>query len=107
MQRNDFLVLGLHRREQDNLPNRIGAGEEHDGAVDAHAHAARGGHAVFQRGEEILIQHLRLVVAPLALLDLLHEALPLVNGVVQLGIGVAHLAAADEELKALGIRIIV
>ena len=41
MQRNDFLVLGLHCREQDNLPNRIGAGEEHDGAVDAHAHAAR------------------------------------------------------------------
>ena len=39
MQRNDFLVLGLHSREQDNLPNRIGAGEEHDGAVDAHAHA--------------------------------------------------------------------
>ena len=63
MQHNGFLVLGLHSGEQDNLPNRIGAGEEHDGAVDAHAHAARGGHAVFQRGEEILIQHLCLVVA--------------------------------------------
>ena len=84
MQRNDFLVLGLHSGEQDNLPNRIGAGEEHDGAVDAHAHAARGGHTVFKRGEKILVEHFRLVVAAFALLDLLHEAFALVNGLVQL-----------------------
>ena len=71
-------------------------------AVDAHAHAARGGHAILQGGEEVLVHHLGLVVAALALLDLLFKALALVDRVVQLGIGVAHLAVADEELKALG-----
>ena len=59
--------------------------KQHDAAVDAHAHAARGRHAVLQGGEEILVQHLGLVVAPLPLLHLLFKALALVDGVVQLG----------------------
>ena len=84
-------VQRLHRGEQDDVADGVCAGEEHDRAVDAHAHAARGGHAVFEGGEEILIEHFGLVVAAFALLDLLHEAFALVDGVVQLGIGVAHL----------------
>ena len=71
-------------------------------AVDAHAHAARGRHAVFQGGEEVLVQHLGLVVAPLPLLHLLFKALTLVDGVVQLGVGVCQLAVADEQLEPLG-----
>ena len=95
-------VQRLHCGEQDDVADGVCAGEEHDGAVDAHAHAACGGHAVFERGEEILVEHFGLVVAAFALLDLLHEAFALVDRVVQLGIGVAHLAAADEELEPLG-----
>ena len=56
----------------------------------------------YSSGEEILVEHFRLVVAAFALLDLLHEAFALVNRVVQFGIGVAHLAAADEELEPFG-----
>lgn len=33
---------------------------------------------------------------------LLREELPLANGVVQLGVGVAHLLAVHEQLKPLG-----
>ena len=94
--------MRFHCREEDDVADGVCAGEEHDRAVDAHAHAARGWHTVFEGGEEILIEHFGLVVAAFALLDLLHEAFALVDGVVQLGIGVAHLRAADEELKALG-----
>ena len=39
---------------------------------------------------------------PARQLHLLLEPLLLVNGVVELGEGVAHLAAADEQLKPLG-----
>ena len=69
--------------------------------VDAHAHAARGRHTVFHGGEEILVQHFGLVIAPLPLLHLLFKALALVDGVVQLGIGVGQLAVADKQLEAL------
>ena len=44
-------VLGLHCGEQDDLTDGVGASEQHDGTVDAHAHAARGRHAVFHSGE--------------------------------------------------------
>ena len=44
--------------------------EHHGAAVDAHAHTARGRHTVLQRGEEVLVQHLGLVVAALPLLRL-------------------------------------
>ena len=97
-----LLIQRFHRGEQDDFADGIAAGEEHDAAVDADAHTARGGHTVFHSIEEVLVQHFGLVVAALTLLHLLHEAAALVDGVIQLGVGIAHLAAADEELEALG-----
>ena len=97
-----FLLDGLHCREQDHIADGACAGEEHDAAVNADPEAARGGHPVLQGVDEILVHHAGLVVALGAQLDLLLEALLLVDGVVELGEGVAHLAAADEELEALG-----
>ena len=44
----------------------------------------------------------RLIVALGTKLDLLLEALLLVDGVVELGESIAHLTAADKQLKALG-----
>ena len=54
---------GLHGGEQDDLTDGVGAGQQHDTAVDADAHAARGGHAVFHGVQEVLIQHFGLIVA--------------------------------------------
>jgi len=97
-----FLLDGLHCREEDDIPDGACAGEEHDTAVDADAESARGRHAVLEGVDEIVVHHARLVIALGPQLHLLEEALLLVDGVVELGEGVAHLAAADEELEALG-----
>ena len=73
-------------------------------AVDAYAHAAGRGHADLEARDEVLVEHVGLVVAELALLGLLREAVELHDGVVELGVGVAELAAVDEALEALGHR---
>ena len=99
---NNMSVHGLHCGEEKHVADRAAAGEEHDAAVNAHAHASGGGHAVLKSQQEILIQHLGLVVAALTLLHLLFKAITLVDGVVKLGVGIGQLAVADEKLKALG-----
>ena len=70
-----LVVQGLHRREKDDLADGAGIRQQHHTAVNAHTHAARRGHAVFQSRQEILVQHLGLVVAALALLRLLDLSL--------------------------------
>ena len=56
--------------------------------VYAHAHAARGGQAVLQGGEEILVHVAGLLVAGGLQRGLGLEAAPLVEGVVELAEGV-------------------
>ena len=99
---SELVTQGLHRGEENHFPNAVGAREHHDAAVDADAQAARGGQAVLQGGDEVLVHHAGLVVPLGPQLHLLLEAAALVDGVVELGEGVAHLAAADEQLEALG-----
>jgi hypothetical protein len=43
-------------REQDHVADAFLAEEHHAKAVNAHAHAAGGRHAVFERHEKILVQ---------------------------------------------------
>ena len=95
------VVQRLHSGEQDHVADGVGAAEHHGAAVDAEAQAAGGRHTVLQRHDEVLVHHVGLLVAVGALGGLRLEALVLVDGVVQLGEGVAHLAAADERLVAL------
>ena len=102
LQRNAFLVLRLHGGEQDDLADAVSTGEQHDCTVNTDAHATRGRHTIFHCVQEVLVQHLGLVVTALTLLNLLHKAAALIDGIVQLGVGIAHLAAADEELEAFG-----
>ena len=91
----------LHRREEQHVANGGRIGEQHHEAVEAETEAARGGQAVFQREDEVLVH--RGVGALRALGgDLLFKALALVDGVVQFRKGVAELAGGDEVLKALG-----
>src|SRR5438034_1053412 len=79
-------------REQDHLADRRLIGEEHDEAVDANAFTRCRRHAVFERANVILVEPLRLLVAARPLLFLLLEALALLRGIVELGIGVRKLA---------------
>ena len=96
------LVLRLHGGEEDNFADGIVVGQHHDAAVDAHTHTARGRHAVLHSVQEVLVQHLGLVVAALTLLNLLHKAAALIDGIVQLGVSIGQLGVADEQLEALG-----
>ena len=95
-------VQRLHRGEEDDVADGVGTAEHHRAAVDAEAQAARRGQTVFEGHDVILVHHLGLVVAVGALFDLRLEALVLIHRVVELSESVAHLAAADEHLVALG-----
>lgn len=98
---SELVTQGFHGGEEDDVADGVAARQQHGAAVYAYAQAARGRHAVFEGVYKVGIHHAGLVVALGAQLDLLFKALLLVYGVVQLGEGVAHLAAADEELKTL------
>ena len=50
----------LHLRKEDDVADAFLAEEHHAEAVDAHAHAAGGGHAVLEGDEKIFIQLLLL-----------------------------------------------
>ena len=101
-----FFVLGLqglHGREQQYIADGRAVGEEHHQTVDAVADTAGRRHTDIQRVQEVLVRVVRLFIARRCQCVLRLEALALVNRVVQLGVGVAHLSAVDEELKALHI----
>ena len=98
-----ILVQGLHRGEQQHVPDRSGVGEQHHQPVQTEAQAAGGGKAVLQSGD-IVIVHLAGIIGVLGLAGgyLALEALLLVDGVVELAEGVAELGGVDEILKPLG-----
>ena len=100
--RTIIFFQGLHRGEQNDLPDGVAVGKQHDTAVDADAQTARGRHTVLQGGKEVLVHHAGFVISLIPQLHLLLEAAPLVDGVVELGEGVAHLTVADEQLEPLG-----
>ena len=82
--------------------SRIDGGQQHHQPVDADALARGRRQTVLQRAHVVLVVVHGLLVAGLAALDLLAEALGLVLGVVQLGEAVGDLAAGDEQLEAVG-----
>ena len=96
-----LLTHGLHGGEEQHVTDGGAVGHQHDHAVQTEAQTARGRHAVFQGIDEVLVD-LGVDALGLAGSDLLLEAATLVDGVVQLGEGIAELAAVDEELEALG-----
>ena len=93
------LANRLHCGEEDHVPDGGGVGKEHHQPVDADADAAGGGHAVLHGRHEILVDLHGLVVAFGPLLGLLDEAAALVDGVVELRVGVGVLVAADKEFE--------
>jgi len=72
LRRRRFLVVGfgrrlvvvwLHGREEEDLLDVVGVGQEHGDAIDAHAPAGRRRKAVLQGGAEALVEEHGLVVA--------------------------------------------
>ena len=96
-----LFLFRLHRGEQQHVADGGAVRQEHHQAVDAHPHAPGRRHAVLQRREKILVYHVGLLVAFRAQLHLAHEAGALVDGVVQLGVGVRQLQPAGEKLEPL------
>ena len=94
-----------HRGEQQNIADGGAVGQEHDETVNAEAEAARGGQAVFQSGNIVVI-NLGFAVGldGLALSNLALKTCFLVDGVIQLAECVAILGAVNEILKPLSKR---
>ena len=98
-----LIHIWLHRGEEQHVADRNTVGQQHHHAVDANADAACRRHAVFERGEEILIDVACLLVSGSLHRGLVFKASALVDRVVEFGEGVRMLTAQDEQLEPLGV----
>ncbi|KAI6775311.1 hypothetical protein HG530_002069 [Fusarium avenaceum] len=94
-------LIVLHEGESKNLTNGVVVGQEHNHSVNTHTPSTGRGQTILERGTEVLIDELGLVVTLVLLAGLLLEAQALVEGVVQLGVGVGDLLLAHESLETL------
>ena len=77
------LLPQAHEREEDDVADGRGVGEEHGEAVDADAFACGGWEAVAEGADVVVVDGGHgLFVALFFLLELLGEAVVLVNGIV-------------------------
>ena len=84
--------------KQNHIADAFRAREQNAQTVDAHAHAAGGRHAVFERDEKILVQLLLLAAGP-ATAGFQRGALR--DGIVLLGVAGRNLLAVDAALENL------
>ena len=96
------LHFGLHLREEEHFLDERLARHEHGETVYADANTAGGRHAVLQGAQEVVVDDHCLVVTLVSELHLLDETLLLVDGVVQLGVGIRQLLAVYHQLEAFG-----
>src|SRR6476619_5693186 len=76
-------LLGTKHREKNRLPNSD-APQQHDEAVDAHAHSTCRGHRKLERTQEVLVEVHRVLVALRSQQRLRDETFALHDRVVQL-----------------------
>lgn len=93
------LVL-LHERERKDFLDTVVVREEHDQSVNTHTPTTSWWQTVLQASTEVLVDDLGLVVTLVLLMSLLLETETLVEGVVQLGVGVDDLLLANEGLES-------
>ena len=84
--------LGPQRREEDDLADRVDLGQQHDQAVDPHAHPTRGRHAVLEGADVVEVDVAGLGIAGGLGPGLVAEAGQLLDRVVELAVGVGQLA---------------
>src|SRR5438034_7911944 len=92
---------GAQVRKEDHITDGGLVGQDGREPVDAHAHAAGRREAVFERGEEILVHRVGLVIAGSTSARLVFETSPLIVRVVQRRAGIGDLFAGNEQLEAL------
>src|SRR5438132_5594258 len=95
-------MAGTQTGEQDHVADRWLVREDRDQPVDPQAHAAGGGKAVFERGQEVLVHRMRLLIARGASPRLVFEPASLVIGIVQLRERVSDFLSGEEELEPVG-----
>ena len=88
--------------EEDDVADRLDAGQHHHQPVDPDAEAAGRRHAVLERPQVVLVDRPPLGVTGVTGSLLLLEALALLDRVVELAVAVGQLAGVGEQLEALG-----
>ena len=83
---------GPQRGEEDHVADRLDARDQHHQPVDADAEPAGRRQAVLERLDVVVVDGLGLLVAAGLQPRLVREALRLVDGIVELGVGVGELA---------------
>ena len=87
-------------RKENDFPDRGFLSQKHDEPVNADPQAPGRRHAVFERGQKILVQRLERAVFAFCL-QLRPQTLPLFDRIVQFRITVRDLHAPDIEFKTL------
>ena len=93
-------LVFLHKRESKDFLDTVVVREEHDQSVDTHTPTTSRRQTVLQASTEVLVDDLGLIVTLVLLAGLLLETETLVEGVVQLGVGVDDLLLANEGLES-------
>src|SRR5581483_8342339 len=94
--------LRLQMREENHVADGGGVGKEHHQSIDADAEARGRGQSVLESTDIVGVIKHRLFVALVLTRHLRPETRGLVLRVIQLREAVGNLAAADEELEAVG-----
>src|SRR5436305_15257877 len=89
---------GAQMREQDDIADGGLVGQDGREPVDAYAHAAGRREAVFERGKEVFVHGMGLVVTGGPRSCLVFVTSPLIVRVVQLRERIGALCAGDEQL---------
>src|SRR5581483_5718983 len=97
-----LLYCLTHGGEENHIADGLLVGHEHSKTINADAETSGRRHADFKCLQEVLVEHLRLFISLRALVRLVLETRPLVQGIIQFGKGVPHLQATNERLKAIG-----
>src|SRR5579859_3064294 len=90
-----------HGGEEDDVADGLLIGHQHGQSVNAKANTPGRGHSYLHRFQEIFIEHLSFIVALRSLASLILKTRPLIEGIIEFSIGVAHLQRTNERLEAL------
>src|SRR5579884_3210015 len=94
-------LFGSQEREENNVANGVGVGEEHGHAIDANANAPGGWEPKRQRANVVLVHLMGFFVAALAFAQLLFEAAALLHGIVKLAEAIGDFHLTGENFPAL------
>src|SRR4026209_2689968 len=88
--------------EQDDLLDRVDAGQQPGDTIDADAEPTSWRHPVLEGAQVVLVDRSPCAFTGFPARLLLLEALPLLDRIVELGVTVGELDRIDEQLEALG-----